>query len=63
MLRATNQKINSEVPQEVRPLSPMNLSTKMKAITKEYLRLRADEFGIWSRLDDEVNNDSHILIR
>ena len=51
-----------EVPQEVRPLSPTNLSTRIQAIFKEDLRLRAGEFGIWSWLDDEVNNDSHLLI-
>ena len=34
----------------------------MQAIVKEDLRLRFGEFGIWSRLDDEVNNDSHLLI-
>ena len=37
-----------EVIQEVRPISPMNLSTRMQAIVEEYLRLRAGEFGIWS---------------
>ena len=37
-----------EVPQEIRPLSPMNLSTRMQAIVEEDLRLRAGEFGIWS---------------
>ena len=51
-----------EVPQEIRPLSPMNPSTKIQAIVEEYLRLRAGEFGIWSHLDDEVNDDSHLVI-
>ena len=36
------------VPQEVRPLSPMNPSTRIQAIVEEDLRLRAGEFGIWS---------------
>ena len=35
-----------EIPQEIRPLSPMNLSTRIQAIVKEDLRLRAGEFGI-----------------
>ena len=35
----------------------------MQAIVEEDLRLRGGEFGIWSRLGDEVNNDSHLLIR
>ena len=52
-----------EVPQEVRPLSPTNPSTRMQAIVEEYLRLRAGEFSIWSRLDDEVNDDNHLVIR
>ena len=50
-----------EVPQEIRPLSPMNLSTRIQAIVEEDLRLRAGEFGIWSQLDDEVNNDNYLL--
>ena len=37
-----------EVPQDIRPLSPMNPSTRMQAIVEEDLRLRAGEFGIWS---------------
>ena len=37
-----------EVPQEIRPLSPMNPSTRMQAIVEEDLRLRVGEFGIWS---------------
>ena len=52
-----------EVLQEIRPLSPMNLSTRIQSIVKEDLRLRAGEFGIWSRLDDEVNDDNHLVIR
>ena len=35
----------------------------MQAIAEEDLRLRAGEFGIWSQLDNEVSNDSHLLIR
>ena len=34
----------------------------MQAIVEEDLRLRAGEFGIWSRLDDEVNDDNHLVI-
>ena len=30
---------------------------------EEDLRLRDGEFGIWSRLDDEVNDDNHLVIR
>ena len=52
-----------EVPQEIRLLSPMNLSTRIQSIVEEDLRLRADEFGIWSRLDNEVNDDNHLVIR
>ena len=35
----------------------------MQAIVEEDLRLRAGEFGIWGRLDDEVNDDNHLVIR
>ena len=52
-----------EVPQEVRPLSPTNPSTRIQNIVEEDLRLRVGDFGIWSRLDDERNNDNHLLIR
>ena len=55
--------IQIEVPQEVIPLSPTNPSTRMQAIVEEDLRIRAGEFGIWSRLDDEINDDNHLLIR
>ena len=51
-----------EVPQEIRPLSPMNPSTIIQSIVEEDLRLRAGEFGIWSRLDNGINNDNHLLI-
>ena len=34
----------------------------MQVIVEEDLRLRAGEFGIWSRLDDEVNDDNHLVI-
>ena len=56
------ESLQIEVPQEVRPLSPMNSGTRMQAIVEEYLRLRAGEFGIWSRLDDEVNDDNDLVI-
>ena len=36
-----------EFPQEIIPLSLMSLSTRMKSIVEEDLRLRASEFGIW----------------
>ena len=55
--------VQIEFPQEIRLLSPMNLSTRIQAIVEEDLRLRAGEFGIWSRLDDEVNDDNHLVIR
>ena len=42
------ESLQIEVPQEVRPLSPTNPSTRMQAIVEEDLRLRASEFGIWS---------------
>ena len=51
-----------EVPQETRPLSLTNLSTRIQSIVEEYLRLRVGEFGIWSRLDDEVNDDNNLVI-
>ena len=35
-----------EVPQEVRHLSPTNLSTKIQTIVEEDLRLGAGDFGI-----------------
>ena len=57
------ESLQIEIPQEIRPLSQMNLSTRIQAIVKEDLRLRAGEFGIWSQLDDEVNDDNHLVIR
>ena len=51
-----------EIPQEIRPLSPMNPSTKIQAIVEEDLRLRAGEFGIWNLLDDKANDDNHLVI-
>ena len=42
------ESLQIEVPQEIRPLSPMNPSTRIQAIVKEDLRLRAGEFGLWS---------------
>ena len=36
-----------KVPQEVRPLSPMNPSTRIQTIVEKDLRLRAGDFGIW----------------
>ena len=35
----------------------------MQAIVEEDLILRASDFGIWSRLDDEVNDDNNLVIR
>ena len=57
------ESLQLEVPQEVRPLSLTNLSTKIQSIVKEDLRLRARDFGIWSLLDDKRNDDNHLLIR
>ena len=37
-----------EISQEVRPLYPMDPSTRIQSIIEEDLRLRAGEFGIWS---------------
>ena len=51
-----------EIIQEVRPLSLTNSSTQIQAIVEEELRLRVGDFGIWSRLDDEVNYDNHLVI-
>ena len=51
-----------EVPQEIRPLSLTNPSTKIQTIVEEDLKLGAGDFGIWSRLDDERNDDNHLLI-
>ena len=51
-----------EVPQEARPLSLTNSSTRIQTIVEEDLRLGAGDFGIWSRLDDERNNDNHLII-
>ena len=36
-----------EVPQEIRPLYSMNLSTRIQAIVEEDPRLRVGEFGKW----------------
>ena len=51
-----------EIPQDVRPLSPIDLSTWIQAIDEEDLWIRAGEFGIWSQLDDKVNDDNHLVI-
>ena len=40
----------------------MTPSTRMQAIVEEDLRLRDGEFGIWSRIDDEVNDDNNLVI-
>ena len=34
----------------------------MQAIVEEDLRLRDGEFGIWSRIDDKVNDDNNLVI-
>ena len=34
----------------------------MQAIVEGDLRLRAGDCGIWSQLDDEVNDDNHLVI-
>ena len=51
-----------EIPWEVRPLSPMDSSTQIQYIIEQDLRLRVEELSIWSRLDDEVNDDNHLVI-
>ena len=40
----------------------MNPTTRIQTIVEEDLRLRGGDFGIWSRLDDEKNDDNHLLI-
>ena len=57
-----HEALQIEIPREIRPLSPMNTSTRIQAIVEEYLRLRAGEFGIWSRIDYEVNDDNNLVI-
>ena len=52
-----------EVPQEVKPLSLMNPSTRIQAIVEEDLRLGVGDFGIWIRLDDETYTGRHLIIR
>ena len=34
----------------------------MQAIVEEEHTLRVGEFGIWSQLDDEVNDENHLVI-
>ena len=34
-----------------------------RTIVEEDLRLGVGDFGIWIRLDDERNNDNHLIIR
>ena len=57
------ESLHIEVPQEVRPLSLTNPSTRIQTIVEEDLKLRAGELGIWSQLNDEKNDDNHLLIR
>ena len=57
-----HESLQIEFPQEIRPLSATNTSTRMQSIVEEDLTLRAGEFGIWSRLDDEVNDDNILVI-
>ena len=52
-----------EVPQEEKPLSPMNPRTRIQVIVKEDLILGAGDFGIWSRLDNETYTGRHLIIR
>ena len=56
------ESLQLEVPQEVRPLSPTNPSTSIQTIVEEDLKLGAGDFGIWSLLDDERNDDNNLLI-
>ena len=57
--------LHIEIPQEVRPPSPVNsnLSSQVQTILKEDLRLWAGEFDVWIRLDNEGNNVDHLVIR
>ena len=56
--------LHIKIPQEVRPLSLVNLklSAQVQTIVEEDLRRRASEFNIWSRLDDEGNDVDHLVI-
>ena len=56
------ESLQLEIPQEVIPLSLTNPSTWIQAIVEEDLGIRAGEFGIWSWLDDELNDDNHLVI-
>ena len=51
-----------EVHQKVRPLSPTDPSTRIQTIVEEDLRLGVGDFGIWIRLEDERNDDNHLII-
>ena len=62
LLIEQREALQIEVPQEARPLSLTNPSTRIQTIVEEDLRLGAGEFGIWRRLDDERNDDNHLLI-
>ena len=42
------QALQLEVPQEVRPLSPTDASTRIQTIVEEDLGLGAGDFGIWN---------------
>ena len=53
----------SEAPHEGTTLSPLNPRTRIQTIVKKDLRLRAGDFGIWSRLDDEPYTRRHLIIR
>ena len=61
-LGCDREALQIKIPWEVRHLSPTNMSTKIQSIIKEDLKLRVGEFVIWRRLDDEINNDNHLLI-
>ena len=49
-------------PHEGTNLSPLNPRTWIQTIVKEDLRLRAGDFGIWSRLDNETYTGRHLII-
>ena len=53
-----------EIPQEVRPLSPVNtnLSACVHTIVEEDLRLQDGDFNVWIQLDDEGNDVDHLVI-
>ena len=60
-----HEALQISIPQSVSPQSLINPnhSARVQDIVEEDLRLRAGEFGVWSRLDDEGNDVDHLVIR